>query len=186
MLLRFDAEKAAQAAGVLLRDTLFHSMSRLRLLKLLYLAERRILEEKGRPLLRARAIAMDYGPLHDDVYALIKGQHIDAPRWSQHFRNDHVNVVMEHEPEVSALSPYEIRILQEVAREFEDVETFDIVAHTHTLPEYREHHVAGTSTSIPFEKIAEAVGRGKEVDAIKSELEAVDEFHDMLRMVSLK
>ena len=86
MFLKFNTEKAIQVAGVLLREE-GKSMTRLRLLKLLLIADRQSLRETGRPILGSRIVAMDNGPLHSDVYDLIKGAHNSAPAWSAYFTN---------------------------------------------------------------------------------------------------
>ena len=102
--IRFDAEKAVQAAGVLLRNE-GKRMSRLRLLKLLIIADRRCLKETGRPILGSKVVAMDNGPLHSDVYDLIKGEHASEPLWSRYIaKAGKQDVVLEDEPPVGRLS----------------------------------------------------------------------------------
>ena len=86
MRLRFDATKAVQAAAVLARLE-GKRVSRLRLLKLLYIADRESLRQRGSPLLGSKAVAMDNGPLHSDVYDVIKGTHSASPKWSRYFTN---------------------------------------------------------------------------------------------------
>src|SRR5262245_9212871 len=67
MLRQFDTMKAIQAAAVLLRFD-DGAMDYLRLLKLLYIADREALRETGRPISYSRTIAMDNGPLSSEVY----------------------------------------------------------------------------------------------------------------------
>jgi uncharacterized phage-associated protein len=72
MTFRFDFEKTLQAAGILLSlDGL--RMDRIRLLKLLYIVDRELLVQAGRPLTGDVAVAMNYGPVLSRVYDLIRG-----------------------------------------------------------------------------------------------------------------
>ena len=64
--------KAVQAAAVLLRNE-GTKMTRLRLLKLLLIADRKSIKEMGVPILGSKIVAMDNGPLHSEIYDLIKG-----------------------------------------------------------------------------------------------------------------
>ena len=73
MTFRFSFEKRLQAAGVLLGLD-GDRMERIRLLKLLYIADRELLAETGRTITGDRVVAMDHGPVLSQVYDLIKGQ----------------------------------------------------------------------------------------------------------------
>lgn len=58
-----DVEKAIQAVGVLLRRE-GKRASRLRLLKLLYIADRISLQKTGTPILGSKVVALKHGPVH--------------------------------------------------------------------------------------------------------------------------
>jgi uncharacterized phage-associated protein len=73
MHLRFHFEKSLQAAGVLLHLE-GGRMPYMRLLKLLYIADREMLAETAKPVTGDRAYAMKNGPVLSHVYALIKGE----------------------------------------------------------------------------------------------------------------
>ena len=73
MQLRFNFEKSLQAAGVLLQLE-EGRMPYLRLLKLLYIADRELLAESAASLTGDRAYAMKHGPVLSHVYSLIKGE----------------------------------------------------------------------------------------------------------------
>ena len=66
MYFRFSIQKTIQAVGVLLRLARGR-MGRLRLLKLLYIADRESLREFHRPIIGSRTVAMKNGPLHNEV-----------------------------------------------------------------------------------------------------------------------
>ena len=82
MFTKFKLQKAVQAAAVVLRAE-GKRMSRLRLVKLLYLAERKCLETTGHPLIGGKLCVMRRGPLSSPVYDLIKGEHPGEAKWSK-------------------------------------------------------------------------------------------------------
>jgi uncharacterized phage-associated protein len=79
MYLRFDSQKAIQAIGVILRNHPHTWASKLRILKLLYIAERESIQETGHPIIGSRVVAMDHGPLHSRVLEMINGADISEP-----------------------------------------------------------------------------------------------------------
>ena len=87
MYFRFSTKKAIQAVGVLLRQTRGR-MEHVRLLKLLYIADRQHLKSFHRPIVGNRLVAMKNGPLHSEIYNLVKGEHLDEPLWSEFLRRD--------------------------------------------------------------------------------------------------
>src|SRR6266480_2169456 len=70
MIIPFDPLKAAQAASVLLKEE-GGRMSRLRLLKLLYIADRESIAETLRPITGDEVVAMDHGPVLSMTYRFI-------------------------------------------------------------------------------------------------------------------
>ena len=83
MVFRFNIEKTIQAIAAFLHFHRATEMSYLRMLKLLYLADRESLKETGRPITGDRVVAMEHGPVLSSVYDLIKGEHTAWPLWSK-------------------------------------------------------------------------------------------------------
>ena len=110
MTCMLDVKKAIQAVGVLLRRE-GKRASRLRLLKLLYIADRISLQRTGRQILGSKIVAMKHGPLHSEVFNLIEGDHVQTPLWSHYFRNSGRDVVLEEEPGTDALSRQDIDLM---------------------------------------------------------------------------
>src|SRR6266852_2860195 len=81
-------EKAIQAIGVLFRQDGVKRMNYMRLLKLLYIANREAIKETGRPITGGPAVAMERGPVLEEVYDLIRGQHREMPLWDKYLRKD--------------------------------------------------------------------------------------------------
>jgi uncharacterized phage-associated protein len=170
MFFRIDTRKAIEASATLLRLVHKRMMDRKRLLALLFLADRKSLKETGRPIIGGKLVAMDWGPVHSEVYDLIKGSGRDQAKWSSHFENDAYRVVLTDEPEIRALSGREIDILNEVSDEYMGYGTWDVAHATHT-PEYKKVYREGTPTPIPLEESIQAVGREDDKDAILRDAE---------------
>ncbi len=99
MFCKLNIQKTIQAAGVLLEFESTHQMDKLRLIKLLYIAERQMLRETGKPLLGSRVVAMQHGPVHSEVLDLLNGTHIAARLWDKHFHLSGYSVQMVCQPE---------------------------------------------------------------------------------------
>src|SRR5437016_5932606 len=90
-------------------------MNYMRLLKLLYIADRETLRETGRPIAGGPVVAMERGPVLEEVYELIRGKHCNMPLWDAYLQKDHFHLVLTKDPDVGQLSKYEIEKLQEIA-----------------------------------------------------------------------
>jgi uncharacterized phage-associated protein len=173
MFFRLDTRKAIEASATFLRLAHGRCMGRKRLLALLYLADRESLKRSGRPIIGGKLAAMDFGPIHSEVYDLIKGGHRDQVPWSSHFKNDSHCIVLGEDPGVSALSRYEIGVLNEISEKYMGYDDWDVAYATH-LPEYEKVFRKGTSTPLPLENLIEAIGRGDEKDAILQDAKEKD------------
>ena len=179
MLGRFNPQKAIQAAGVILRAE-GKRTTRLRLLKLLYLAERKCVAETGRRLIGGKLVAMKNGPLHSDVLDLINGSHQSEPLWSKYFTaHGPREVALTDEPEVGRLSKYEIQTLTCIAEKHAALDDFAISELTHGFPEWRESFEDGESKVIPVELLVRSVCQAEHVEQIIQDMTntaAFDEF----------
>jgi hypothetical protein len=139
MIIPFDTLKAAQASAVLLRE---HGgqMSRLRLLKLMYIASRESLAETLRPITGDRIVALDHGPVPSSIQDLLKREHAEASLWDQF-----INQVgpQEHrlvgDPGVGELSKYEIEKLRRVSEARRDIDDYDIALETQAFDEWKQN-----------------------------------------------
>ncbi len=153
---RSSLAKKIQAAGVILRDR--GPMDRLRLLKLLYIADREALQERGVPIIGGLMVAMKHGPLHSEVYDLIKGSHVDEADWSTCIVSHGNTIALKSDPGRLDLSPFEIDKLNAVAEHYQDVDTWELSELTHEFVEWKESFVKGTSRPIPSEMLLKEVG----------------------------
>jgi uncharacterized phage-associated protein len=170
MHLHFDAEKAVQVAAVILRNE-GKRMTRLRLLKLMLISDREYLRKYGRPILGSKIVAMNNGPLHSDVYDLIKGNHRDEAIWSRCIRKSGPrDVVLTKEPSVGRLSKHEIELINEVSDQHEHMDDWELSEATHSFQEFKDHFRKDTSVTIPLEDMIDGVKRGADKESILADL----------------
>jgi uncharacterized phage-associated protein len=175
----FDAMKAVQAAAVLLRKER-KRMTRLRLLKLLLIADRACIQEMGFPILGSKIVAMDNGPLHSAIYDLIKGIHPAEAIWSKYVMNDGPrDVVLVDEPELSKLSRKEVALLTKVSDDLAQQDDWTISVMTHGFREWKQYYCEGTSTEIPLEAVIDGVGRGHDKEEILQDLRDDEAFEQL-------
>jgi len=178
MIARFNAEKAVQAVGVILRAE-GKRMTRLRLAKLIYIAERKCVAETGRSLVGGKLVAMKHGPLHSDILDLINGNHRSEPLWSRYFTTRGPREIeLTDEPEVGRLSRYEIALLNEVVARHEGLDDFELSELTHGFDEWIRSFRAGTSTVIPVEMLVQIVHpeHAEEIVQEMKDMAVFDEF----------
>jgi hypothetical protein len=178
---QIDVAKAVQAAGVILRLE-GKTASRLRLLKLLYIADRLSFERFGRAIIGSKMVAMKNGPLHSHVLDLLNGKFVGEDRWASCFENQGVLVNLVQQPDVGLLARCEIDLLEEVTKKFAEQDDWEIVETTHGFAEWQKQYPdpkENTSRRIPVGDILEAVGRGadaKEIAQDHADDEAFNRF----------
>lgn len=170
MLIPIHILKVAQASAVLLKTEQDRRMSRLRLLKLLYIADRESLAERARPITGDRPVAMDHGPVLSRTYDAIKGADYDSRDWDRYLASPGRDVLLVNDPGVGKLTPYEIRKLQDVACRWANVNDWDVAEYTHGFEEWRKNQPAkGGSKPIPIDDLLAATGRADIKDKLLAE-----------------
>jgi len=147
----FDEKKAVAAAGVLL----VHSggrMNYLRLIKLLYIADRRSLANRGRPIVGGRYVSMPLGPVLSEVLNLVKEGGLI---WSQVIEKSRYDAVLKGRVDTGRLSGDEVKILLKAASDYKDDDRWTIVRKMHKLPEWK--NPGRSSLDIPVEDILKAL-----------------------------
>jgi uncharacterized phage-associated protein len=158
MSFAFRSLKTIQAAAALLKLHPQQRMGRMRLLKLLYIADRESLKEKGRPITGDRPISLKLGPVLSGVYDLIKGTGLPTRQaeWDSWFRSEGYQIVLASDPGIGKLSRYELQVLREIAERFASKDDDDLCDYTHTFAEWKDP--GDSSEPISLEAILEAVG----------------------------
>jgi uncharacterized phage-associated protein len=164
---RFDFDRTVQAAAVLLEYDRARRLSYLRLLKLLYVADRETLLEKGRPITGDRAVARKLGPVLSHVYDLVRGQSAHAGEWDHYVHTDGYQVELVNDPGRGRLSPYDANKLREVSDRYRNLDDWQLCEVTHGYGEWAQHYAGGDSSSpIPWEDVLAAAGRGDLVEEV--------------------
>lgn len=162
----FDEEKAAQAcAFFLLRSGGAMEMSVLKLMKLLYLAERRSFELYSEPIIGDRLVSMPHGPVLSLTFNHMNGQLESRPGgWASWIggRNDYKLGLAKGcqlrsaEQDLLALSEVDLEILEETWRNFGAMSPFQIRDYTHQhCPEWRDPN--GSMVPMTFGELFQAL-----------------------------
>lgn len=171
MNIPFNLNKAMAAASILLGDAEHRCMEYMRLLKLLYIADREVLSESDAPLLGNGMVAMKNGPLHSRVFDLIKGEDSSSTTWQKHFTTHAYSIHLNESPSISSLSRFEIRKLKEVSDKYRNTGTWELVDLTHEFSEWKQSYpnpTENTSRPITFAAILDALGRTEDKEHLEA------------------
>ena len=170
---RFNLNKAIQAAAYLLKKTPDQRDSYMRVLKLLYLADRRSLADTGRPITGDQGYMMDLGPVPSRVLDIIKNdKHVgaDAAIWKRFITTTDRTIRLHANPGVGKLCRYETRVLDELAEEHSGHDRWALSRITHDLPEcVANEPTPGSSKPIPLVDTLQAVDREDDLAAIEED-----------------
>src|SRR5262249_4855746 len=128
----FNRDRTVQAIACLLKLN-GNRMNFMRLLKLLYIADREMLAEHAYIITGDSPVAMRRGPVLENTYALIRG---GGPGWDPFLKKEHYHIALIADPGHGKLSQAIERKLKEVFDRYIDKDEFDMVAETHGFPEW--------------------------------------------------
>ncbi len=180
---QFNEAKAAQAAARLLQS---HGgkMNYMKLIKLLYLVDRKSLEGWGRPVTTDRYVSMDRGPVLSAVLDLINyepGPHSTSP-WRDLISEPSgyaVSLVSNEAPPDDELSEAEEMLIDSVYAEYGAKSHWALVDSVHSLPEWQDPR--GGALAISYADILKAVGKDdQEIEQIENEMRAASEVDRLL------
>ena len=158
MHFKFNLSKTVQAAAELLRHEPSKQMSRLRLIKLLYIADRESLRETGRPISCDTIVAMKHGPVLSRFYNVIKGEDAGSSEFNKYIEQQGFQLFLVNDPGKDNLNRYEIRKLRELSDRHRDDGDWELVEITHGFPEWIKNDPGESSQPIPIEDVLEAIG----------------------------
>lgn len=159
-------------------------MSYMKLLKLLYLADRTALLTLGRPITFDRYVSMDHGPVLSQTYNLmVAEQSPDEPTgyWRQWISEPlrYEVTLLRSDPPVDELSPAQLAILDDVFAQFGALGRWELVRFVHTLPEWEDPH--GSSIPIALRDVLRGGGLDDEdAEQIEDGLLAEDALASLL------
>ena len=182
MRLRFNEAQATQAAAFLLQLR-GRKMKYLKLIKLLYIADREALARWGKPVTNDRYVSMKEGPVVSNIYNLIRSepQPCDQTVWHQHIRTvADWDVELVVDAPNDELSNAEEELLFEVFNAYGYKNRWAIVDETHKFPEWKN---PGTSSiPITYRDVLKAVNKSdEETSAALSELKSLATAQSVLQ-----
>lgn len=161
----FDERKVTQAAAYFLHRR-GGEMSHLKLMKLLYLADRESMRRYGEPISQDRMVSMPHGPVLSQTYDLMSGCAQSSEdgweSWIADIQDHQVKLRREVKPdELGYLSDADIEILEQVWQQFGGMKRWEIRDYTHDhCPEWEDPH--GSSKPLKPEAVFRALGRTPE------------------------
>ncbi len=172
----FDERKTAHAATWLLRHR--GSMPYMKLIKLLYLADRQSLIETGYPLTGDKHFSMDRGPV---LSAVLDAIHYGSEVWNQYVSGPtgyDVSLALTEETALYDLSEYDIEVLTHIDETFGHLDQWALVDYTHTLPEWEDP--SGGAIPIDTRVVLQSAGMSDhEIHEIASQVDAVWTFRNL-------
>jgi uncharacterized phage-associated protein len=161
-LKNFDEAKTAAAAAVLL-NLAGGTMPYIRLLKLLYMADRLAWGRLGEPITGDAYVAMEYGPVLSDTYNLIKASKVtsgDTPWLKAIAPAGEYGVTLVSNVDEEELSDAEIAVLREIHNRFSKIKSsVTLVNHLHEELQEWDDPLDGSSAPIPVDTILQAIGK---------------------------
>jgi uncharacterized phage-associated protein len=163
--LMFDELRAAQMAAYFIGQA-GGRMSVLKLMKLMYIADRISIQKHGHPITFDHMVSMDHGPVLSSVYNLAQGTIEGHPKGWEYWISDR------EDHDVAVRRPVDVEFLEDLSDADIDVlaETWRLVGHlrkweirdwTHkNLKEWKDPH--GSSIPIAYESVFTALGLSRE------------------------
>ena len=184
----FNFQKTLQASAFLLRLA-GGRMDYIDFLKMLYIADRECLTEEREPITGDSVIAMKNGPVLCTVRNLIKEKNSQSEQWHRFIGTHFDQTTKQREvfakkkiPGEDELYRYEKIILERVFKEHKDQ---DLVAYTHTFPEWKKYEQTLNSPntknlpSITIEDIIEGIGKPGLADNVKDRIADIQDYNKM-------
>jgi len=185
MLISFSTLKAVQSAAILLKEE-GGEMTRLRLLKLLYIADRESIAETFQPITGDDVVAMDHGPVLSKTYRLIRREPQPGNAvWDKYIAQEgERNHVLIDQPGDGSLSEYEIRKLRAVSAVRRGMTDYEIADETHKFPEWSKNQPPeGGRKDIPLRDVLDALGMANYEERLVADEQAEGAFEDALTAV---
>lgn len=164
----FNEKKAAQVAAFFLQCG-GTKLNLLKLMKLMYLAERRSLEEYGEPMIGDMLCSMEHGPVLSHTLNHMNGFRESSPNgWDSWVsdRADHElalkKKIKDVKEELSLLSDADIEILQQLWEKYGHLTGYQLRDLTHEIcTEWEDPD--NSSIPIPYSRLLRCVGYSQDV-----------------------
>lgn len=178
----YDPRKAAQTVAFFaLKEG--GAINVLKVVKLVYLADRESLRQRGHPIQYENRFSLPHGPVNSATLDYLNGSYRDDGGWSDFLRdraNNDVGLATQNMTlgALDELSKREIGILEQVWSQFGQMNGYDLADWTHdNIPEWQNPN--GSSLPIPLDRMMAAVGLEQSVQRAR-ELESLDQDSALL------
>ncbi len=178
---KFNEQKAIQAVAFLLKQK--HDSTKtdnyMRLLKLLYFADRESIRETGSPITGDKFVAMEHGPTLSKLYDLVFQRILDNTEWDKYIERIGYEIRLIQDPGNSKLCRYEIDLLRRIWEENRELGEFDVAKKSERFAEWQQNNPGTSSKPIALKDMLEAMGLGNllaEIEAAAAEKQAADEL----------
>ena len=178
----FKVKKAAQVAAYFAIAE-GGQINVLKLIKLVYLADRRFMGKYDFPILNDRLVSMDHGPVNSMTLNYVNGTENQRDDWDSFIEDRASNEVglssdRITENDLDELSDAEIEVLGEIAAKFKDCSGFTVRDYTHKYcPEWEDPR--GSSDPIPYERVLKYLEKPDPID-LANEIDAERNLDTML------
>jgi uncharacterized phage-associated protein len=163
-------QKATEAASVLLRLS-GGEMRRFKLVKLLYFADRKALEERERPITYDHFALLPKGPVVSSILNLARGLYPHSEYWNQYIKKIGLDVKIRGEyPKIKKLSPADIKLLNQIFAEYGKYTEFELANMSEKLPEWRNPGDSSYPLELP-DLLKELHYDTKDIERISSEIQ---------------
>ncbi len=146
-------------------------MSHLKLMKLLYLADREAFLRLGRPITFDCCVSMDHGPVLSQSFNLLVGDSRTGGLWEKAVSTPaNYEVSLVEDPGEDKLSDAEDQLIREIFDQHGTKSRWELRDFTHTLAEWQDPK--GSSIRIDYREILRAGGKTEgEIESILEEIE---------------
>ncbi len=176
----YREEKAAQVAALFLKLR-GGRMSKIKLIKLLYIAEREALIKWRRPIVFDRYVSMDRGPVVSNTLNIMNGERDTCGPWDEAISqpDENYKVGIKNDPGRGDLSDAEEELIKDVYLRYGNKYRWDLCKLTHNFPEWTDPK--GSSIPIRYEDILGGAGKTDiEIAAIIEEIENIALLDDYM------
>jgi uncharacterized phage-associated protein len=168
-----NRRKAAQAAACLIKLN-GGKMDLLKLIKLLYLADRTALAKAGYSITGDKMVSMDLGPVLSQIYDATKPKAVEHDSWWYNYISERQNTTLytvDENAKIDELSKFELKILREVYSAYGQMRPIELSKLTHKLPEYKDPK----GGSLPIDPVDILRDAGKSEEEIQEISQLSDE-----------
>lgn len=169
----FNVRKAAQVAAFFAKAE-GNSINVLKLVKLVYLANRLAMDRFDFPLVNDQLVSMDHGPVNSMTYNYINGHQEDRTKWEEFISDrEHYSVGLTNQnltvDDLDELSEADVDVLNQTWKQFGHLTKWQIRDYTHdNCPEWENPN--GSSSPIPYERVFKFLGK-KECESLAKKID---------------